>query len=86
MKIFLHSECAWLNKLQNAYVCPEVNLIRGDGASLFLPMSLFAASSNFLQFLLRPYYAGVTTVDLPPTEGHTLKIFSQILLSKVWGL
>jgi len=85
MKVSLQSKVLWVETdIQNVAFCPQVNLVSGDGVSIFLPQALLAASSDFMKTLLQhscTTCGGVTRVSLPSVSGDTLTLASQILLS-----
>jgi len=85
MKVSLQSKKLWVqSNIQNVAFCPEVNLVSGDGVSIFLPLSVLAASSEFIKSLLIPCCnscGGVVRISLPSITGETLVLASQILLS-----
>jgi len=85
MKVSLQSKNLWVETdVQNVAFCPQVNLVSGDGVSIFLPQALLAASSDFMKSLLQHSCStcgGVTRVSLPCVSGDTLTLASQILLS-----
>jgi len=85
MKVSLQSKNLWVqSNIQNVAFCPEANLVSGDGVSIFLPLSVLAASSEFIKSLLIPCCnscGGVVRISLPSVTGETLILASQILLS-----
>jgi len=85
MQVSLQSKDLWVETdVQNVAFCPQVNLVSGDGVSIFLPQALLAASSDFMKSLLQHSCStcgGVTRVSLPCVSGDTLTLASQILLS-----
>jgi len=85
MNVSLQSKNLWVETdVQNVAFCPQVNLVSGDGVSVFLPLALLAASCDFMKSLLQyscTSCGGVTRVSLPSVSGDTLTLASQILLS-----
>jgi len=83
--VSLRSKNLWVETdVQNVAFCPQVNLVSGDGVSIFLPQALLAASCDFMKSLLQHSCitcGGVTRVSLPSVSGDTLTLASQILLS-----
>ena len=83
MIVSLQSKSLWIETdVQNVAFCAKVNLISGDGVSVYLPLSLLVASSDFMRSLLLSSCitcGGVTRVSLPSVTGETLNLASQIL-------
>jgi len=85
MNVSVQSKALWVeNDVQNVAFSPQVNLVSGDGVSIYLPLALLAASCDFMKSLLQyscTTCGGVTRVSLPSVSGDTLTLASQILLS-----
>jgi len=87
MKVSLQSKNLWVqSNIQNVAFCQEANIVSGDGVSIFLPLSMLAATSEFIRSLLIPCCnsnscGGVVRISLPSVTGETLVLASQILLS-----
>lgn len=84
MDVSLQTKNLWVQNVKhNSALSPEVNLVSGDGVSIFIPISILAASSEFLRSLLLPYnmIGGVPRITLPSVTGDTLLLASQIFLS-----
>ena len=84
MNFFLQTKNLWIqNGIQNSAFCPKVNLVSGDGVSISIPVSILAASSEFLRSLRLPYnmFGGVPSITLPSVTGDTLLLASQIFLN-----